>query len=290
MTLAVVTRGMSPAVTSLARRLADLNCPGCDAGVLLVAGDPSVTGPAPPEPGGHGAVLLRVPANSNIAYKRNRAVEAAAGEIVVFIDDDCQPSDDWLEELLAPLRDPGIDAVMGNVRIPPSTFIGDSISALGFPGGGNAGFDVMFLVDEQGFTDHISTLNCALRKSVFERVGIFDETITAGSDDGELSHRIHAAGLRIKFQPTAMVEHEARTSLRQFTRWFFQRGRGAYQFSQRAPAGPVIGRRLSSYRRIISMNITDPKIVAIVPLLIASVVLQQAGFAWEWMTGRAVRR
>jgi GT2 family glycosyltransferase len=128
------------------------------------------------------------------------------------------------------------------------------------------------------------------RELELERVGGFDETMTMGSEDTELSHRIAVARLRMRFQSSAMVEHQARAGLVQFSRWFFRRGRGAYQLSRRVNAGPVIAHRLASYRRIIGMRMRDPKIVAIVPLLIASVVLQEAGFAWELVAHRQPRK
>lgn len=281
-TIAIVTRGVTPAVERLVADLLAAPSPPDGREVLVVAEDPSVVGPASRETmGDGGAFLVRIPRGRGLGYNRNRAVEAAAGDVVVFMDDDCVPGPEWLDRLLEPLADPGVDAVMGGVRIPPSTFIGDSISALGFPAGGSVGFGVMFGVDADGFTDHLSTLNCALRRDVFARVGRFDESMTCGGEDGELSHRIAAAGLHVKFQPEALVEHEARTRLTEFARWFFRRGRAACQYARRAPASGRVGRRLASYRHILRVHRTDPRLVAIVPLLVASVLLQQAGFGFE---------
>lgn len=282
--VAIVTRRISTEVERLAARLLAMPVLAAEGEVLVVAED-AVPHPTPPEPLA-GASLLRIPHGRGVAYNRNRAIDASSGEVIVFLDDDCWPAEQWLPELLVPLRDPGVDAVMGAVRIPASTFLGDSISALGFPGGGSVGFEVMFHVDEDGFTNHLSTLNCALRRRVFEHVGGFDETMTAGAEDGELAHRVHVAGLRMKFQPAAVVDHRARVALGDFARWFFLRGRAACQYSRVAPAGPVIARRLSSYRRILWMHRDDPKLVAIVPLLFASVLLQQAGFGWEYASRR----
>ena len=281
--IAIVTRTADCQVGSLAERLVSMTRDEADCEILIVAEDASVAKPSPPVKEGDTSVV-RVPPGRGLGYNRNRAIEACDGDVIVFLDDDCWPCDAWLTALLSPFADGTVEAAMGNVRIPHSTFIGDSISALGFPGGGNAGFGVMFNVDEDGFTDHLSTLNCAVRRHVFEVVGGFDESMTAGAEDGELSYRVHAAGLRMKFQPEATVEHRARTSLTEFGRWFFQRGRAARQYSRRAPAGPIIGRRLASYRRILWAHRADPKIVAIVPLLVASVLLQEAGFAREYLS------
>jgi cellulose synthase/poly-beta-1,6-N-acetylglucosamine synthase-like glycosyltransferase len=279
--IAVVTRGLSPAVARLTSRILEMPGSPDDREVLIVAEDATVAEPTGREPAGDGVALVRIPAGRGLGYDRNRAIETCAGDVIVFVDDDCWPDDGWLPELLAPLADPAVDAVMGGVRIAPSTFLGDSISALGFPAGGSVGFSVMFHVDENGLTDHLSTLNCALRRSVFEKVGTFDETMTMGSEDTELSHRIAAAGMRMRFQPSAMVEHRARTDLAEFAGWFFRRGRGAYQLSRRVDTGPVIAHRLTTYRHIIGRRLTDPKIVLIVPLLVFSVFLQEAGFVWE---------
>jgi len=289
----IVTRGMSPEVHGLARRLTDLlaavRTDDLTGEVLIIAENPRVAEVAPHETVEDGIVLVSIPSARGLGYNRNRALEAAAGDVVVFVDDDCWPADDWLHELLTPLEDPTIHAVMGNVHIRPSTFLGDSISALGFPAGGSTGFAVMFPVDAEGFTTHISTLNCALREDTFTRVGPFDESLVFGGEDGELSHRISSAGLRVKFQPTAMVEHDARASLPEFGRWFFRRGRAACQFSRRVPAGGTIERRLVSYSQILWLHRGDPKIVAILPLLGASIILQQAGFAWEFVSGEGPR-
>lgn len=288
--IAIVTRGTSAAVDRLVDRLCQLGSDVEGTEVFVVAEDDSVDTPTPRHSLRERAWLVRIPAGRGLGYNRNRAIDVTSGDTIVFVDDDCWPLDGWLRELLAPLADPGVDAVMGDVRIRPSTLLGDSISALGFPGGGNVGFAVMFGVDAEGNTSHLSTLNCAIRRRVFDRVGAFDETMTAGGEDGELSYRISDAGLRIRHRPTAVVEHEARSDLREFAAWFFMRGRAACQFSRRVPAGPAIGNRLRSYRRIIALHRADPKLVVILPLLVASVALQQAGYAWEYATGPGSRR
>jgi len=284
--IAIVTRALTPAVSLLCDRLLGMPTPSGGFEVLVVAEDRRLESPTGRGALGDGAWLVKVPAGRGLGYDRNRAVEACAGDIVVFIDDDCWPDDGWLTCLLEPLSDPGVSGVMGGVRIAPSTFIGDSISALGFPGGGSAGFAVMFRVDPDGSTDHLSTLNCALRRDVFETVGGFDESMTMGSEDTELSHRITGAGLKMKFQPSAVVEHQARADLGEFARWFFRRGRGAYQLSRRIDTGPVIAARIATYRHILGQHLSDPKLVAIVPLLVSSVLLQEAGYVWEAVTRR----
>ena len=283
--IVIVTRQLNPVVERLAERLvADAaTVPGSE--VLVVAERFELEQVAPTASLPSGALLVSIPARCGLAHNRNRAVEAACGDIIVFVDDDCWPVEGWFGHLLAPLADGDVSGVMGDVRIPRSTLLGDAISSLGFPAGGSLGFAVMFPVDAQGFTAHLSTLNCALRREVFTIVGGFDESMTFGGEDGELSHRIAQAGLKVRFQPTATVEHAARSDLSEFARWFFRRGRAAKQYARRAPAGNRIRQRLASYGRIIRLRARDRAIVVIVPLLAASIVLQQAGFMWESLRG-----
>lgn len=58
--------------------------------------------------------LLRCP-KKNLAMSRNIGLSAALGEYVVFIDDDASPDPMWLDALLAPLADDGVDVSAGFV-------------------------------------------------------------------------------------------------------------------------------------------------------------------------------
>jgi len=50
---------------------------------------------------------------ANLSVSRNIGIEAAAGEIVAFIDDDAAPHPRWLKELTAPYVDRKVGAVGG---------------------------------------------------------------------------------------------------------------------------------------------------------------------------------
>ncbi len=234
-----------------------------------------------------GVRWIEIPPGQGLAYNRNRVVDAANGEILVFLDDDCMPEHLWLESLLEPLRDPAVDAVMGKVVVPDSCLLGDSIAALGYPAGGTTGYRKMFNVDEDGLTDNISTLNCAIRTSILKGLGGFDESMTHGGEDTELAWRMARQGLKILYSPAASVVHPPRSGFLDFCRWFFRRGRAKYQFATRVPSvGSFVGRRIKSYGSILAKHGRDKKIVLIVPLLISSIILQQAGFLYEFSSSR----
>lgn len=49
----------------------------------------------------HGAIVIRHAANLGIAAARNSGIAAATAPVVAFLDDDCEPAEDWAERLLA---------------------------------------------------------------------------------------------------------------------------------------------------------------------------------------------
>jgi GT2 family glycosyltransferase len=107
-----------------------------------------------------------------------------------------------------------------------------------------------------------------------------------GGEDTELAHRFKLANKRIVFVPAAEIAHPARTSVGEFTRWLFVRGRAKRQFSRKVSINGYVGARLVSYGRIVRANLHDPKIVVILPLLAASILLQEAGFLAETFSAR----
>lgn len=220
--------------------------------------------------------------NSGPAVSRNKGIKAAKADIIAFTDSDCIAAKDWLKNILMGFNNKA-DAVMGNTKVPKSTFLGDSISALGFPGGANAGFENMWHVSKEGFTSHITSCNFAARKDVFRQHGMFDESFPlAGGEDPELSYRWSRKGVRIRYCQNAVVYHEPRTSLISFARWMVYRGRSNYYFKRKiGNVGGFVKLRLWSSKNIIRRYIFNPKIIFIVPLLFLSFLLQQIGYYLE---------
>ena len=120
--------------------------------------------------------LMQLSENRGPAYCRNIGAKNAGGDILVFTDSDCRVDRKWLDNILKHFSENDCDAIMGRLMLMPSTFLGDSISALGFPAGGAIGFDKIWKVDNEGFTDSLSSCNCAVKKEVFQEVGGFDES------------------------------------------------------------------------------------------------------------------
>jgi GT2 family glycosyltransferase len=284
-TFGIIARRRIPELERLVDSLLQLD--GADANEIVVGVEtPGCQTPAE-ECDERGVRWLQIPARRGLGYNRNRVLEAARGELLFSIDDDCVPQPGWYEELLGSVVEPGVDAAVGDIRILPAGLLGDSISALGFPAGGSAGYATMFPVADDGSTNNIAIGNCVLRAATVRDLGGFDESMTYGGEDTELAHRFNAAGRRILFVPSAVIVHPARTSLAEFVRWSYVRGRAKAQYARRVPAiGGLVGNRLASYGRILARNARDPKILLIAPLLFLNLVLQQAGFIAETLVPR----
>lgn len=220
-----------------------------------------------------------IPARRGIAFNRNQGIKESTGEVIVFVDDDCWVPENWLNSILQPLQDPSELAVTSATKIPRSNFLGDCISALGFPGGGSLGFEKVWHVTSDGYTNHLTVGNCALRRTVFDLAGNFDETMRYGAEDAEFSIRMERAGVRIKYVPRAYAFHEARTTLPSFVKWQLRRGRANYHFKKRVgPVKSFIKLRLWSARNIVTQNLLKLRLPVVLSLLFLSFLLQQWGF------------
>lgn len=146
---------------------------------------------------------LHVP-EPNIALARNAAVQAARGEFIVFIDDDEQPSDAWLAQLIQTQRSSQADVVIGPVegRLPPDApdwmARGGFFAAPSMPTGTRLRYT-------QAYSG-----NCLLRAAMLARLkGPFDPAfgVTGGSDT-MLFRDAELAGATIIWSEEARVSEE----------------------------------------------------------------------------------
>lgn len=175
---------------------------------VIVVDDGSSDGTAAEVASGFSEVrLLRQPA-AGLSAARNAGAAAAAREVVVFTDDDCEPDEQWLAGL-AKVLDAGWDAAGGpNLAPPPENTAAAVIAAA--PG---APSHVM-LDDVEA--EHLPGCNLAVRRAAFAAVGGFDPAFTTAGDDVDFCWRLQDAGFRLGFSPTAFVWHHRRGCLRSY--------------------------------------------------------------------------
>ena len=135
-------------------------------------------------------------AESNYFAAKNAGAALAAGEIIVLLDGDCEPSRDWLEVLVSRF-DAGVDVVAGSTR-----YDGRSLAARTFsiP-------DFAYIVgaendDASGFNLN----NVAFRHDVLVTHPL-ESRIRRNGGCYFLFHQLRAEGIRVIYEPRASVSH-----------------------------------------------------------------------------------
>ncbi|MBU0729475.1 MAG: glycosyltransferase [Proteobacteria bacterium] len=224
--------------------------------------------------------IIESPKNQGPAVCRNVGAQRATGEILVFTDSDCRVDASWLDTIRKRFEKGETEAVMGRLVLPSSTYLGDSISALGFPAGGLVGYEKIWPVDQNGYTESLSTCNCAMSREVFHEAGGFDETFPyPGGEDTLLAYSLRKSGHRIQYCPEIIVHHAPRTSFMGFLRWQYRRGVSSYLFSTKVTQRrDFVKLRIWSIKNILHMYKTDKKIPLIMILLFTGYCSQILGY------------
>jgi glycosyltransferase involved in cell wall biosynthesis len=148
--------------------------------------------------------IIKLKTNRGPAVARNRGVEIARGKFVVFLDSDVELFPDTLHNLAKVfLDDPDVVALTG-------VWVKEQRSKDFFPNF-KALRDWSYWINERdksGYYFLFSTRIAAIKKSVFQRLGGFDEQYPAPLvEDIELTYRI-ARRYAIIFAPNVRVRHE----------------------------------------------------------------------------------
>jgi GT2 family glycosyltransferase len=174
---------------------------------------------------------------------RNRAIAEAVGEIVAFTDDDVSVDAWWIEAVARVfVNEPDVDAITGLV-------LADEIDVepqrlFEAYGGFGRGFDrqhhrVDTVSREKAARRHAGAgrfgtgANMSFRRSVFNRIGLFDPALdvgtpTNGGGDLEMFFRVLKEGGTLVYEPAAIVRHRHRRTYQQLRTQLANNGIGFY--------------------------------------------------------------
>lgn len=144
--------------------------------------------------------LIRLDAPS-IPHAMNTALLAAATPLVLFLDDDVEPSPQLIAAHAAAHGDPAAWAVVGQILQP-----GESPIHVGQPADD---LEFRFCADEGGFLTNVMAGNLSVKRERAVEVGGFDENfvLAAYRFETDFALRLAAAGGKIWFEPRASLRH-----------------------------------------------------------------------------------
>lgn len=166
---------------------------------------------------------------------RNLGVQHGNGDLFVVIDGHCDVDDpDYLRKMVDAFRASGADC-LGRpqpLEIARPTALQEAIAMARRCWLGHNP-DSYIYAAEPRFVK-ASSVAVAYRRSVFERVGQFDEQFDA-CEDVEFNHRVDEAGLRCWFTPDIAVHYHPRTSLKGLMVQMGRYGRGRIRLAVKHP-------------------------------------------------------
>lgn len=147
-----------------------------------------------------------------LSHARNRAIQDARGEYLIFIDDDETPDPGWLRACERLIREHAPDAFGGRIEVlfedqRPAWVTGE---LMGFLGQLNRA-DAIVPLTERGTSFYGG--NFGFRKAVCDTVGTFDTLLgrkgtgNTGGEEVDFYRRLLDAGFKVWWTPEAVIYH-----------------------------------------------------------------------------------
>ena len=160
--------------------------------------------------------VIRNERNLGFAAACNQGARAAHGRIVVHLNNDTVATPGWLEHLLAPLADPGVGITGAKLLFPDGTLQHAGV-VMRFSRLGTDGISPYHLLAGQPGNhpgsmmqrdfDIVTGACLAIPRELYLDVGGFDETFWNGYEDVDLCLKVRARGLRVVYEPRALLTH-----------------------------------------------------------------------------------
>jgi GT2 family glycosyltransferase len=219
--------------------------------------------------------------NAGPATARNHGAAKSQGKFLVFTDDDCTPTSNWLTVLeqrftAAPeclIGGKTLNALPNNLYSTASQTLIDYLYAYYNSTAQQAQF--------------FASNNFALSAELFRTLGGFDTTFPlAAGEDREFCDRWLDQGYQMVYAPEVQIYHAHKLSLRSFWRQHFNYGRGAFCFHQirsQRHVERIKVEPLSFYFNLLTypLLVRSPQPIFLSLLLLLSQIANISGFFWE---------
>lgn len=223
---------------------------------------------------------------------RNIGAKAATGQYFLFLDDDCEPAPDWIEQNVRELDRPEVGAVGGQVAGKSKTFFAQCVDFSRFA----------FCQVNQRREVEVCSASMGVRREVFEQAQGFNEELRS-EEDMDFCYRLNRLGYKTIYQSAIKVLHNHRRNtfgvLMRYS-YFYGRVSGLYvkrlypEMSKRNSIltkiqNPVlypfmmIPVSLGATVNIVRVNIREfPRVLLYAPFIFLSKLASHAGI-WRWL-------
>ena len=147
-----------------------------------------------------------------LSNARNGGIAAGQGELIGFVDDDEEVEPNWLEVVAREFADSQVDFI-GGPYLPNWAMAAPDWLPPGYPAVIGAIPPKQRAVFDDQFKGNLMGGNAVMRRSVFERVGIYTPHLGRSSkgllsdEDADMLRRIRAAGLHGVYVPDLAIRH-----------------------------------------------------------------------------------
>ncbi len=135
--------------------------------------------------------------HGGVCRARNAGIKLAQSDVLVFFDDDAVADINWLQAVADTMKTE--DLIVGRVKILKHPFWGYFAPH----------YDRGEILKP---TDSLLEGNCAIKRAVFDKVGLFDENIEYGHEGQEFLNRTNQFYV-LKYCPTMIIHHDYATSI-----------------------------------------------------------------------------
>ena len=164
-----------------------------------------------------GLRILRNDQNLGFVRTSNRGATAARGNYIVFLNNDTEVTEGWLEALLGTFRDfPDAGLVGGKLLFPDGTL--QEAGGIVWHDGSAWNYGRGRQPEEPGVSyarrvDYCSGACLAISRDLFHELEGFDEIyVAAYYEDTDLAFRVREVGRKVYYQPTCIVYHDEGTT------------------------------------------------------------------------------
>lgn len=199
----------------LARCLSALKCQSYPDFEVVVVNGPSSDGTDLVLERYRSVIKLEKTTLTNISVSRNIGLAACSGELVAFLDDDAVADPRWLEALASAFHCNKVGAAGGLVYRMNGRDVEFRNGVIDRNGlvEWNRTSPGLYWEADAAYANTVSGNNCMFRRKALLEIGGFDEAIEYYHDEADVAVRLCKAGYYTVHKPSAVVFHEAATSV-----------------------------------------------------------------------------